>query len=86
ADAAAAWRDVEERIGEVAGKLAASGVLGDATTKPTRRIRAADFLTSLTGGFPPPTRTLTLLLDHPALTLPGPRAASRPVADTLPLH
>ncbi|MET8506883.1 hypothetical protein ABZV60_19840 [Streptomyces sp. NPDC004787] len=85
ADAAIAWREVEESIGEVAGKLAASGVMEGATTKPARRIKAADFLTSLTGGFPPPTRTLTLLLDHPALTLPRPRAAARPAADTLPL-
>ncbi|MFB7609861.1 hypothetical protein [Streptomyces gardneri] len=85
ADAAAAWRDVEERIAEVAGELAASGVLEDATTAPTRRIKAADFLTSLTGGFPPPTRTLTLLLGHPALTVPRPRTASIPAADTLPL-
>ncbi|WP_369141826.1 hypothetical protein [Streptomyces sp. R44] len=60
-------------------------MLEDATTKPTRRIKAADFLTGLTGGYPPQTRTLTLLLDHPALTVPGPRTGSRPVGDTLPL-
>ncbi|MET8275103.1 hypothetical protein [Streptomyces sp. NPDC005096] len=84
ADALAAYRDVEKRIDEIAEKLAASDALADATTQPTRRIKAADFLTTLTGGYPPNTRTVTLLLGHRSLTVPAARTG-RPAPDTLPL-
>ncbi|WP_421107042.1 hypothetical protein [Streptomyces sp. NEAU-S77] len=63
----AVYEDYERRLDELAEELLASGKLDQATGAGPRRILAADFLTERSGGYPPPGRTLTLLLAQPQL-------------------
>ncbi|MFD8462358.1 hypothetical protein ACFV27_25520 [Streptomyces antimycoticus] len=67
----------------MAEELLASGKLDQATgSGRPRRILAADFLTERSGGYPPPGRTVTLLLARPPLKLGKARSSS---ALSLPL-
>lgn len=78
----AVYADYECRLDELAEELLASGKLDQATGAGPRRILAADFLTERSGGYPPPGRTLTLLLARPQLK-PGKTPSSS--ALSLPL-
>ncbi|MER6233369.1 hypothetical protein ACFY1L_46180 [Streptomyces sp. NPDC001663] len=81
--AKAVYADYEAHLDEIADELVASGVLTQVSGASSRRIKAADFLTRRSGGYPPPGRTLTLLLDRPQLKA----IRKSPAADsaTLPL-
>ncbi|MFE5010041.1 hypothetical protein ACFRJ3_36330 [Streptomyces sp. NPDC056696] len=79
-DAKAVYEDFENRLDELADELLASALLDHVHGAGPRRIRAADFLTQRSGGYPPPVRTLTLLLGRPQL-----KAVKVPAQDALPL-
>ncbi|MEU5609720.1 hypothetical protein AB0H03_13475, partial [Streptomyces sparsogenes] len=82
AAARAVYAEYECRLDELAEELLASKKLDQATGAGPRRILAADFLTERSGGYPPPGRTLTLLLARPQLK-PGKTLSSS--ALSLPL-
>jgi hypothetical protein len=66
-DADDAYRAIEEKLDDAAGRLLEQGVLDDVHDAPARRIVTADFLTAFTGGHRPKPRTVTLLLGRPAI-------------------
>ncbi|MFG2585850.1 hypothetical protein [Streptomyces malaysiensis] len=76
------YAEYECRLDELAEELLASGKLDQATGAGPRRILAADFLTERSGGYPPPGRTVTLLLARPPLKAGKARSSS---ALSLPL-
>ncbi len=82
ATARTVYAGYEDRLDELAEELLTSGKLDQATGAGPRRILAADFLTERSGGYPPPGRTLTLLLARPQLK-PGKNPP--PSAPPLPL-
>lgn len=62
--AARIFQDYESRLEELAKMIEDVDALQGARTAATRRIRIRDFLTQRSGGYPAPTRTVDLLLEH----------------------
>ncbi|MGI5380573.1 hypothetical protein ACQEV2_41470 [Streptomyces sp. CA-251387] len=81
----ALYADYEGRLEELADELLASGLLERTQGARPRRIKNADFLTDRSGGYLPPTWTLTLLLGHPKLKQRKTSSLARDAA-TLPLE
>ena len=85
AAARSAYQDLDKRLAELAEELAATPAWPTSTTVKLRRIRATDFLTQASGGFPPPGRTVELLLAEPSLQSSRRSGRSTP-PPTLPLE
>ncbi|MEV6758262.1 hypothetical protein [Streptomyces sp. NPDC051214] len=66
-DADHAYQEIEQHLDDTAAQLLRQNILNDAYDAPARRIVTTDFLTELTGGHKPKTRTVTLLLGRPAI-------------------
>jgi hypothetical protein len=58
---------MENELDELAEDVVATAVLAGATTVSVRTIKIQDFLTQRTGGYPPPRRTVELLMAKPQL-------------------
>ncbi|MET7703528.1 hypothetical protein [Streptomyces sp. NPDC005485] len=77
-DSKTVYEDYENGLDQLADELISSGLLDLTHGAAPRRIKTADFLTARSGGYPPPVRTVTLLMDRL-------KNSKLPTQDILPL-